>query len=159
MPPAFTHQQLHQWMQLALHQAELAQVAGDVPVGAVMVNVHGDIIAQAHNTREANHDPCGHAEILAMRHVAQQLGQWRLPHCTLVVTLEPCLMCASALVQAKVGTVVFGAADPQQGGLGGQLDARTLTPGANAHTTTVISGICETDCKTQLTQFFKQHRL
>ncbi len=90
MATAFTQQQHHQWMQLALQQAKLAEQAGDVPVGAVVVDANGTLLTQAHNVREANNDPCGHAELLAIRHAAQQLGQWRLTHCTLIVTLDVC---------------------------------------------------------------------
>lgn len=156
--PAFSAQQLREWMTLALNEAQQATEHGDVPVGAVVIDAHGTLIAQAHNQREADHNPCGHAEMLAIQAAARYTGQWRLPACTLVVTLEPCLMCASALVQAKLGAVVFGASDAQQGGLGGRLDVRTLTPGANTHTTQVVSGIMESECQQQLSDFFQRLR-
>ena len=92
-----------QWMLRALEQAELARAAGDVPVGAVIVDADGNLLATGHNTREVTHDPTGHAEIIAIREAAAKLEDWRLDNCTLVVTLEPCVMCAGAIVAGQIG--------------------------------------------------------
>jgi tRNA(adenine34) deaminase len=106
-----------QAMQVALEQARLAAESGDVPVGAVVVR-NGVIIAARHNEREATKDPTAHAEVLALRDAAQHLGRWRLDDCDLVVTLEPCVMCAGAIINARVQNLVFGAADLKAGAVG-----------------------------------------
>ena len=108
-------------MVLALAEAERALEHGDVPIGAVVVR-DGDVIAARHNEREAAGDPTAHAEILALRDAAAVLGRWRLDDCTLVVTLEPCFMCAGALVNARIGRLVYGAADPKAGAVGSLHD-------------------------------------
>src|SRR3954467_12867128 len=105
-------------MQVALAEAEDAAAAGDVPVGAVVLGPDGEVIARRHNERELRRDPVAHAELLAIQDAAAALGDWRLTGCTVVVTLEPCPMCAGALVAARVGTVVFGAFDPKAGAVG-----------------------------------------
>ncbi|MFM8644821.1 MAG: nucleoside deaminase, partial [Actinomycetota bacterium] len=104
-------------MRVALQEAARAESHGDVPVGAVVVH-NGRVIAEAHNERELRHDPTAHAEVLVLRAAAERLGRWRLDDCTLYVTLEPCSMCAGAIVNARVGTVVFGAADLKAGAMG-----------------------------------------
>ncbi|NBN96208.1 MAG: nucleoside deaminase [Actinobacteria bacterium] len=104
-------------MQLAMDEARRAMSHGDVPVGAVVVR-DGEVIAAAHNERELRNDPTAHAEIIALRAAAKHLGSWRLTDCTMYVTLEPCTMCAGAIINARVGTVVFGAADLKAGALG-----------------------------------------
>lgn len=144
-------------MTLALKEAALAEAHGDIPVGAVVI-YQNKVIAQAHNRKEADLNPAGHAEILAIQQAGKILGDWRLTECTLIVTLEPCPMCASALVQSRIGTVIYGASDPQQGGLGGRLDVRTFTPGVTLNTTQVIGGVLQEQCTLQLEQFFKQQR-
>ncbi|MDF1700965.1 MAG: nucleoside deaminase, partial [Planctomycetota bacterium] len=114
------------FMQEALEEAEQAAAVGEVPVGAVIVRA-GQVIARAHNRREMDNDPTAHAEVLAMRDAAEQLGQWRLEGCTLYVTLEPCFMCAGAIVNARVETLVFGAFDPQAGAVGSLANVPAAT--------------------------------
>ncbi len=108
-------------MELALAQARLAAQEGEIPVGAVLVR-RGEVLAQAHNRREGSHDPTAHAEILCMREAARILGDWRLRDCTLYVTLEPCPMCAGAMVMSQLGECIYGAADPRQGCCGSVYD-------------------------------------
>jgi tRNA(adenine34) deaminase len=103
------------WMQIALIEASRAREHGDVPVGALIVDGVGRVLARAHNRREADSDPTAHAEILALRAAARGRGHWRLDDCTLFVTLEPCAMCAGAMINARLGRLVFGAADPKAG--------------------------------------------
>jgi tRNA(adenine34) deaminase len=105
------------WMGLALAEAARAPEHGDVPVGAVVVDGHGEELARAHNRREVDADPSAHAELLALRQAAAQRGHWRLDDCTLFVTLEPCVMCAGALINARLGRLVFGARDPKAGAI------------------------------------------
>jgi len=105
------------WMQVALEEAACAVQHGDVPVGCVIVDTGGLELARAHNRREIDNDPTAHAEILALRGAAQQRGHWRLEDCTLFVTLEPCAMCAGAMINARLGRLVFGAADPKAGAI------------------------------------------
>ena len=112
---------MEQWMRLALDEAHKAFDAGEVPVGAVLVR-GGEIVCRAHNRRETLHDPTAHAEIICLREGARLLGDWRLRECTLYVTLEPCPMCAGAMVMSQLGQCVFGAADPHQGCCGSVYD-------------------------------------
>jgi len=144
-----------QAMQVALEQARLAAVQGDVPVGAVVVH-NGLIIAARHNEREATNDPTAHAEVLAMRDAAKHLGRWRLDDCDLVVTLEPCVMCAGALINARVQTLVFGAADLKAGATGSLYNMCT-DPRMN-HNPTVQNGVLAAESQTQLQEFFSQKR-
>jgi tRNA(adenine34) deaminase len=140
-------------MRLALDEAEQAAAAGDVPVGAVLLAPDGTLLAAGHNEREATGDPTAHAEVLALRRGAEKLGSWRLPGCTLVVTLEPCVMCAGALVQARVERVVFGALDEKAGAAGSLWDLvrdRRLN-----HRPEVIHGVLGEECSAQLTEFFR----
>ena len=109
-------------MGVALDEAALALATGDVPVGAVVLGPGGDVIGRGHNVREASADPAGHAEVVALRAAAATLGRWRLDDCTLVATLEPCLMCAGATVLARVPRLVLGAWDPKAGACGSQWD-------------------------------------
>jgi tRNA(Arg) A34 adenosine deaminase TadA len=143
------------FMQLALAEAERAEAAGDVPVGAVLVHA-GQVVAVGHNTREARLDPTGHAELEALRAGAAALGRWRLTGCTLYVTLEPCPMCAAALVQCRVDQLVFGAQDPKQGAAGSLYniveDARLN------HRLAVVAGVLEGACETQLKRYFAERR-
>jgi tRNA(adenine34) deaminase len=142
-------------MQAALEQARLAAVQGDVPVGAVVVH-NGVIIAARHNEREATTDPTAHAEVLALRDAAQHLGRWRLDDCDLVVTLEPCVMCAGALINARVQTLVFGAADLKAGATGSLYNICT-DPRMN-HNPVVQNGVMATESQTLLQGFFSQKR-
>ena len=143
-------------MRLALTEAEAALATGDVPVGAVVLAPGGEVIGVGRNLREATHDPTGHAEVVAMRAAAQARGGWRLDDCTLVVTLEPCTMCAGALVLARVARVVFGAWDPKAGAVGSLWDVvrdRRLN-----HRPEVVSGVLADECGRLLVDFFDGHR-
>jgi tRNA(adenine34) deaminase len=144
-----------QAMQVALEQARLAAKLGDVPVGAVVVH-NGVIIAARHNEREATNDPTAHAEVLALRDAAQHLGRWRLDDCDLVVTLEPCVMCAGALINARIHTLIFGAADLKAGATGSLYNVCT-DPRMN-HNPAVQIGVLAADSQTQLQEFFTQKR-
>ncbi|MFI5616174.1 tRNA adenosine(34) deaminase TadA [Streptomyces sp. NPDC051567] len=140
-------------MRLALREAARAASAGDVPVGAVVLGPDGKPLATGYNEREATGDPTAHAEVLALRRAAAALGRWRLPECTLVVTLEPCVMCAGALVQARVARVVYGADDDKAGAAGSLWDLvrdRRLN-----HRPEVIRGVLAEECADQLTDFFR----
>jgi tRNA(adenine34) deaminase len=142
-------------MGFALEQARGALAHGDVPVGAVLL-VEGQIVAARHNERELTGDPTAHAEVLALRDAALALGGWRLSAATLVVTLEPCPMCAGALVAARVGRLVFGAADPRAGACG-TLYNLCCDPRLN-HELPVTFGIRGSECATLLTSFFAEKR-
>ncbi|MGY3681493.1 tRNA(adenine34) deaminase [Streptomyces sp. TE33382] len=140
-------------MRRALAEAAQAASSGDVPVGAVVLGPDGTLLALGHNEREATGDPTAHAEILALRRAATALGEWRLTDCTLVVTLEPCTMCAGALVQSRVARVVYGARDDKAGAAGSLWDVvrdRRLN-----HRPEVIPGVLEEECAAQLTAFFR----
>jgi tRNA(adenine34) deaminase len=143
-------------MRLALDAAGAAARGGDVPVGAVVLSPDGTtVLATGHNEREATGDPTAHAEILAIRRAASHLGEWRLTGCTLVVTLEPCTMCAGALVQSRVDRVVYGARDEKAGAAGSLFDVvrdRRLN-----HRPEVIEGVLAEECAHVLTEFFR-HR-
>ena len=144
-----------QAMQVALQQAQLADDSGDVPVGAVVVH-NGQIISARHNEREATGDPTAHAEILALRDASIALGRWRLNDCALVVTLEPCVMCAGALINARVETIVYATAD-LKGGATGSLYNVCSDPRLN-HNPTVVHGVCESESKKLLSKFFAAKR-
>lgn len=143
-------------MSQALSEARRAQAHGDVPVGAVVL--HGDqVIAAACNERELRNDPTAHAEVLALRAAAEQLGTWRLDECTLFVTLEPCAMCAGAIVNARLGTVVYGAADLKAGAFG-SLYNLAADPRLN-HEPTVRHGVLAAESSELLQQFFADKRV
>ena len=142
-----------EWMRLALAQAELARVAGDVPVGAVLFDESGEVIATGHNTREVTADPTGHAEVEAIRAAAAKLGSWRLEDTTLVVTLEPCVMCAGAILAARIPRVVFGAWDDKAGAAGSLHDL--LRDRRHNHQVEVVAGVLEAECSSMLTEFFR----
>ena len=144
-------------MNLALDQARLAAVADEVPVGAVIVSADGEVLAVAGNRTRRDHDPTAHAEILAIRQAALALGQERLEGCSLYVTLEPCAMCAGALVHARLARVIYGASDPKSGGTA--HGARVFSHPQAHHVPEVISGICEEDCVEMLKVFFSKKRL
>ncbi|PBC62710.1 tRNA-specific adenosine deaminase [Streptomyces sp. Tue6028] len=141
-------------MRLALDEAHRAVRGGDVPVGAVVLSADGTtVLATGHNEREVTHDPTAHAEILALRRAAAEVGEWRLSGCTLVVTLEPCTMCAGALVQSRVDRVVYGARDEKAGAAGSLWDLvrdRRLN-----HRPEVIEGVLADECARLLTEFFR----
>jgi tRNA(adenine34) deaminase len=143
------------WMGRALEQARLALATDDVPVGAVVVR-DGDVIAKAANRREADQDPTAHAEILAVRAAAAALGSWRLERCALYVTLEPCTMCAGALVLARLPLLVYGAPDPKAGAAG-SLYNLVQEPRLN-HRLDVVPGVLADDCGRLLVRFFQARR-
>ena len=143
-------------MRAALAEAEAAAAAGDVPVGAVVTDASGAVIARGRNRREADGDPTGHAELDAIRAAAQAIGEWRLDGLTLVVTLEPCTMCAGAITNARLSRLVFGAADPRAGAVGSLWDVvrdQRLTPVPE-----VISGVLADECLAAIRQFFAERR-
>lgn len=143
-------------MSEALAAARDAGAAGDVPVGAVVLGRDGAVLATAGNRRERDADPTAHAEVLALRAAARALGRWRLDDCTLVVTLEPCTMCAGALVAARIGTLVFGAFDPRAGAVASLFDV-VRDPRLN-HRPQVVSGIMAGPCSAVLDGFFADRR-
>ena len=143
-------------MREALALADSAAFVGDVPVGAVVIDQHGAVIGKGFNTREVSHNPLGHAEVNALNDAAKNLGSWRLDDCTLVVTLEPCTMCAGAIVQSRVGRVVFGAFDEKAGAIGSLWDVvRDLRL---PHRPEVVSGVLASEAAQLLTDFFKNKR-
>jgi tRNA(adenine34) deaminase len=143
------------FMRLALREAQRALAHDDVPIGAVLVR-GAEVLAAAHNERELRADPTAHAEILALREAARVLGSWRLLDCTLYVTLEPCAMCAGAIVLARVPRVAFGATDPKAGAAGSVLDV-LAEPRLN-HRPEVLSGVLAPDCGQLLSGFFASRR-
>ena len=145
-----------QWMSRALELAREAGEAGDVPVGAVIVDRQGKAIAEANNRKERDRDPTAHAEVLALRKAATVLQNWHLDTCTLYVTLEPCPMCAGAIVQARLGLLVYGVDDPKTGTIRSVFNLPD-SPCSN-HSLSVITGILETPCREQLQGWFKHRR-
>ncbi len=144
-------------MGIALAEADLASAEGDVPVGAVVARCSdGAVLAAAHNERERASDPTAHAEVLALRRAADAIGSWRLDDCALVVTLEPCTMCAGAAVSARIGLVAFGAADPKAGALG-SLYHLGVDPRLN-HEFPVVTGVRGSECAERLSTFFRSRR-
>jgi tRNA(adenine34) deaminase len=143
------------FMRLALREAQRALAHEDVPIGAALIH-GGEVLAAAHNERELRGDPTAHAEILALREASRALGSWRLLDCTLYVTLEPCAMCAGAIVLARVPRVVFGATDPKAGAAGSVLDV-LAEPRLN-HRPEVLSGVLAPDCGQLLSEFFASRR-
>ncbi|MDJ0729072.1 MAG: tRNA adenosine(34) deaminase TadA [Crocosphaera sp.] len=144
------------WMKQALILAQKAADAGDVPVGAVMINAEGNLIAQSSNCKEQNHDPTAHAEIIAIRQASQKLRSWHLEECTLYVTLEPCIMCAGAIIQSRLGLLVYGIDDLKSGTIRTVLNLPDSA--ASNHRLSVLSGILEQECRQQLQNWFKQKR-
>ncbi|HWM53886.1 MAG TPA: tRNA adenosine(34) deaminase TadA [Solirubrobacterales bacterium] len=147
-----THERL---MALAVEEARRAERHGDVPIGAVVAR-DGEPLAVAGNERELRRDPTAHAEVLAIRAAAEALGGWRLPDTTLYVTLEPCAMCAGAIVLARIPAVVFGAPDPKAGAAGSVLDV--LAEIALNHRPAVTGGVLEAECAALLSDFFASRR-
>ena len=144
-----------EWMQVVLGLAEEAARHDEVPVGAVVVR-ENQIIGRGFNQPISGHDPTAHAEIMALRDAAQTLGNYRLPGCTLVVTVEPCAMCAGALVHARIEQLIFGAREPRAGAV--CSSSRVLdNPGLN-HKVTVIEGVLEKECKALMSAFFQERR-
>jgi tRNA(adenine34) deaminase len=145
----------HQFMALAMEQAGLAALAGEVPVGAVLVR-DGKVLSAAFNKPIAGHDPSAHAEMLALRQAAKLEENYRLPGSTLYVTLEPCVMCSGAILHARVDRVVFGAADPKTGAAGSVLDV--FSSKQINHQTRVEGGVMGEECGQMLRNFFKERR-
>lgn len=142
-------------MRLALDEAEKAAAAGETPVGAVLV-VDGRVIASAGNMRETWQDPTAHAESIVLREAAARLGRWRMPDATVFVTLEPCLMCAGALVLARIGRLVYGCRDPKAGALGSVYDV--VRDGRLNHVYRITPGVLEQECQAVLSGFFERLR-
>ena len=145
----------HQFMQQAIEQAKLAAIAGEVPVGAVLVR-DGQVISAGFNQPISNSDPSAHAEMMAIRSAAQSISNYRLPGSTLYVTLEPCIMCAGAILHARVDRVVFGAVDPKTGAAGSVLDV--FSERRINHHTQVEGGVLGQECGQLLRDFFKERR-
>ena len=143
-------------MRKSLELAAKASKQGDVPVGAVVLNPAGEIVGQGFNTRELDNDPMNHAEIVAMREAAFANSSWRLDDHTLVVTLEPCTMCAGAAVQARIGRIVFGAFDDKAGAVGSLWDV--VRDRRLPHRPEVVSGVLADECGAILSGFFKAQR-
>ena len=150
------NEQYREAMGKALFLANRARETGDVPVGAVVVDADGHIIGRGWNCREADHDPTGHAEIIALREASRALGTWRLSGCTLIVTLEPCTMCAGAILASRIDRVVFGAWDPKAGAAGSLRDV--LRDARMPHPTEVIGGVLAQEAAMQLRSFFLGRR-
>lgn len=149
----------NQWdeaMRLALAEADAALATEDVPIGAVVLSPTGEVIGAGRNVREADHDPTGHAEVVALREAAKAMGEWRLEGCTLVVTLEPCTMCAGAIVLSRLERLVFGAYDEKAGAVGSLWDVvrdRRLN-----HRPEVVAGVLAEESTQRLDAFFARHR-
>ncbi len=143
------------FQQLALQEAQQAALEGEVPVGAIIVH-HDQVIASAHNQRETLRDPTAHAEMIAITQAAESLGAWRLEDCTLYVTLEPCPMCAGAIVQSRIPRVVYGASDPKAGAA--ESLYRILTDQRLNHRCDVIAGALAEECGQLLSEFFRSRR-
>ncbi len=143
------------YMQLAIEQARQAEAAGDVPVGAVIVR-DGQLVAAAHNQREQLGDPTAHAEMIAITQAAEAVGSWRLTGCTLYVTLEPCPMCAGAILQARLPQLIYGAADPKAGAV--ETLYRLLADPRMNHQTEVLAGLLGAECGKLLSDFFAEQR-
>lgn len=144
------------YMRLALGLASQAQAAGEVPVGAVVVK-DGEIVGRGYNAPISRHDPSAHAEMLALRDAAQHVGNYRLTGCELFVTLEPCLMCAGAIMHARIARLVYGAADPKTGACGSVLDA--FAEQRLNHHAEVVAGVLADECGQKLSDFFALRRL
>ena len=147
---------MHQtYMRFALREAEAAMAEKEVPVGAVIVH-EGQVIASAHNQREMLRDPTAHAEMISITQAAEALGGWRLEGCTLYLTLEPCPMCAGAILQARIPTVVYGAADPKAGAV--QTLYQLLSDARMNHRPQIVPGVMADECGGMLTRFFAEQR-
>ena len=148
--------EFNETMRLALDLAAKASQQGDIPVGAIVLNSAGVVVGRGFNSREVDNDPMNHAEIVAMREAANANNSWRLDDHTLVVTLEPCTMCAGAAVQARIGRIVFGAFDEKAGAVGSLWDV--VRDRRLPHRPEVVSGVLADECGAILSEFFKAHR-
>lgn len=145
------------WMEKALKLAKKAETYGEVPVGAIVVSSDGQLISSGYNKRESIPSPLGHAELIALHSAARKLGGWRLVDCSLYVTLEPCIMCSGALVQARIKNLVYGATDPKGGGISSLYTIGT-DPRLN-HQINIIEGIKKEESTQLLKEFFKKRRI
>jgi tRNA(adenine34) deaminase len=143
------------FMRMALAEAGKAAGAGETPIGAVLV-INGEIVASGHNMRETWQDPTAHAEVIVLREAAAKMGRWRLDDAALYVTLEPCLMCAGAMVLARIDRLVYGCRDPKAGALGSVYDV--VRDGRLNHVFRIVPGVLETECSAVLTGFFEKLR-
>ena len=143
-------------MMQAIASAKVAATKGEVPVGAIVVNEQGEVLGIGHNLREENNDPTAHAEIVAMRNAATKISNWRLDDLTMIVTLEPCAMCAGAISQSRFKRLVFGAWDQKAGAVGSVWDV--IRDQRNLNKVEVITGILEKECAQLLTDFFEEKR-
>jgi tRNA(adenine34) deaminase len=143
------------FMRLALVEAEKAAALGETPIGAVLV-IEGEVIAAAHNMRETWQDPTAHAESIVLREASARCGRWRLPDATVYVTMEPCLMCAGALVLARIGRLVYGCRDPRAGALGSAYDV--VRDGRLNHVYPITPGVLDAECRAVLQDFFEKLR-
>jgi tRNA(adenine34) deaminase len=143
-------------MQAAISLAKVAADNGDVPVGAIVVNEHGEILGTGRNLREENNDPSAHAEIIAMREAATKINNWRMDDLTMIVTLEPCAMCAGAISQSRFKRLVFGAWDEKAGAVGSVWDV--VRDQRNLNKVEVITGVLEQECSQVLKDFFEKKR-
>lgn len=150
------YQRHRRWMERALALAEAAGQAGEVPVAAIVVGPDDTLLAEATNRKERDCDPTAHAEVLALRMAGEQLCNWHLNECTLYVTLEPCMMCAGAIVQARLGLLVYGADDTKAGAIRSVLNLPDSV--CSNHRLRVLGGILEAPCRQQLQQWFQQRR-
>ena len=144
------------WMKEALKLAQVAGDAGEVPVGAVIIDSSKNMIAEGENRKQRDNDPTAHAEIIAIREATRRLKTWRLHECTLYVTLEPCPMCAGAIVQARIGLLIYGVDDPKTGAI--RTVANIPDSAASNHRLGVIGGILESECRTELQIWFANRR-
>ena len=143
-------------MQQAIALAKDAAAHNDVPVGALVVNEHGEVLGTGHNLREESNDPSAHAEIVAMRNAASKISNWRMDELTIVVTLEPCAMCAGAISQSRFKRLVFGAWDEKAGAVGSVWDV--IRDQRSLNKVEVVSGVLENECSAILTNFFEEKR-
>jgi tRNA(adenine34) deaminase len=143
-------------MQQAISVAKDAALHNDVPVGALVVNEQGEILSTGHNLREENNDPTAHAEIVAMRNAAAKIDNWRMDELTMIVTLEPCAMCAGAISQSRFKRLVFGAWDEKAGAVGSVWDV--IRDQRNLNKVEVVTGVLEKECSAILTNFFEEKR-
>ena len=144
------------WMEQAIKRSQSAGDAGEVPVGAVIIDSSANMIAEGENRKERDNDPTAHAEILAIQEATRSLQNWRLHECTLYVTLEPCPMCAGAIVQARIGLLVYGVDDPKTGAI--RTVANIPDSAASNHRLRVIGGILESECRSSLQAWFANRR-
>ena len=144
------------YMLLAIEEAEKAAFEDEVPVGCVIVR-NGEVLAKAHNLRDKNHDPTGHAEIIALKEASQKLNDWQLVNCDLYVTIEPCIMCAGAIIQSRIKRVIYGAPDFKGGAFGSSmnvLEAKNIN-----HRPEIIKGVLEEECAKTIKDYFKSKRM